>query len=245
MLNLRRPVGKVVALLILLAGLTTARGRAQSICGLRSTASAIAADVHLLGKGFSAAPKAAVERENLKWELPVAAATGVLIGAVDRPAADRIQSQSLQDAAGRWSNIGLGMELGASAAAWGMGCAFHHPYAAGSGFKALEASGLALSVDMVLKTAFNRQYPYSPKSTGEFWEGGKSFPSGHTATSFAFASAIAHRYPHNKWIKWGSYALATGVSVSRYPAKKHFPSDILAGAPIGFLIGKYVVEHED
>jgi membrane-associated phospholipid phosphatase len=54
---------------------------------------------------------------------------------------------------------------------------------------------------------------------------------------------LAHRYPHNRWIKYGSYALATGVSVSRYPAKKHFPSDILVGAPIGYLVGRFVAEH--
>jgi hypothetical protein len=34
----------------------------------------------------------------------------------------------------------------------------------------------------------NRQYPYLHNSRGEFWEGGKSFPSGHAAASFAFAS---------------------------------------------------------
>ena len=55
---------------------------------------------------------------------------------------------------------------------------------------------------------------------------------------------MAHRYPHVWWIKWGSYALATTVSISRYPAKKHFPSDILVGIPVGFFIGKYMVEHD-
>ena len=107
----------------------------------------------------------------------------------------------------------------------------------------MEAAGLGLGIDLGLKIAFNRQYPYQGKSNGEFWEGGKSFPSGHTVTSFAFASAIAHRYPHKQWIKWGSYAMATGVSLSRLPAKKHFPSDVLVGIPIGYFIGRYVAEH--
>ena len=135
------------------------------------------------------------------------------------------------------------MELGSAGATWIYGCGAHHPYAAETGFKALEAAGLALAFDIGLKLAFNRQYPYSPHSSGEFWEGGKSFPSGHTAISFAFASVMAHRYPHNRWIKWGSYALATGVSFSRYPAKKHFPSDIVAGVPVGYLIGRYLATH--
>src|SRR6266566_92952 len=72
---------------------------------------------------------------------------------------------------------------------------------------------------------------------GKFWGGGRSFPSGHSATSFAFAAVVAHRYPKNKWVKWGAYALATGVSLSRYAAKKHYPSDILIGATLGYVTG--------
>jgi membrane-associated phospholipid phosphatase len=201
------------------------------------------ADVGQFGHGLTEVPRGVAKPANLKWELPFAAATGVLIGVGDEWAADRIQSLPLQQTAAKWSNIGLGAELGASGVTWIIGCATHRPYAAESGFKALEAAGLGLGVDLGLKVAFNRQYPYQQHSTGEFWEGGKSFPSGHTVTSFALASALAHRYPHNPWIKWGSYALATGVSLSRLPAKKHFPSDVLVGVPIGYFIGRYVAEH--
>lgn len=212
-------------------------------CGVGSTASGLATDAAGFGRGLTTVPRESVKPQNLKWELPMAAGTAVLIAWVDKPAADRIQSVSLQNTAARWSNIGLGMELGTAGATWLIGCAGKHEYAAETGFKALEASGLALTLDLGLKVAFNRQYPYSTKSSGEFWEGGKSFPSGHAATSFAFASAMAHRYPHNRWIKWGSYALATGVSLSRYPAKKHFLSDIAVGAPVGYFVGRYIGEH--
>ena len=61
--------------------------------------------------------------------------------------------------------------------------------------------------------------------------------------SFAFASALAHRYPHNHWLQFGVYALATGVSLSRYPAKKHYLSDILVGSTLGYVTGTYVAEH--
>jgi membrane-associated phospholipid phosphatase len=54
---------------------------------------------------------------------------------------------------------------------------------------------------------------------------------------------IAHRYPNKRWLKWSAYALATGVSLSRYPAKKHYPSDILMGATIGYVNGIYLAEH--
>lgn len=231
---------------VLFCVLAALPGAAQntSPCGLRTTLGVIPADLESFGHGVTTVPRALAKPKNLKWEIPFAAATGVLIGYGDQVAADRIQSTNMQDAAKKASNIGLAVGLGSSAAAWMIGCATHHSYAAESGFKALEAAGVALGVDLGLKAAFNRQYPYTTKSSGEFWEGGKSFPSGHSATSFALASAMAHRYPHNWWIKWGSYALATTVSVSRFPAKKHFPSDILVGAPIGFFIGKYMAEHD-
>jgi membrane-associated phospholipid phosphatase len=46
-------------------------------------------------------------------------------------------------------------------------------------------------------------------------------------------------------VKLGAYALATGVSLSRYPAKKHFPSDILIGATIGYVTGTYLANHSE
>ncbi len=195
------------------------------------------------GHGLKAAPRSAVRPRNLKWELPILAATGVLIAKVDRPADNRIQSMSLQQTAGRWSNIGLGLEIGSAAIAYGIGRGKHHSYLRDTGFKALAAMGAAGTVDLALKLAFDRQFPFKPGSTGKFWGGGRAFPSGHSATSFAFAAVIAHRYPKNKWVKWGAYALATGVSLSRYPAKRHYPSDILIGATLGYVTGTYLAEH--
>lgn len=194
------------------------------------------------GHGLKAVPRGVVRPNNLKWELPILAATGVLIAKVDRPADNRIQSKSLQQTAGQWSNVGLGLEIGSAALAYGIGCGKHHSYLRDTGFRALAAMGAAGTVDLALKLTFDRQFPYTPNSTGKFWGGGRSFPSGHSATSFAFAAVIAHRYPHKRWLKWSAYALATGVSLSRYPAKKHFPSDILIGATLGYVTGTYLAK---
>jgi membrane-associated phospholipid phosphatase len=117
------------------------------------------------------------------------------------------------------------------------------PYLANTGWTALEAMGAANVIGEAMKALLNRQYPYAPTAEGEFWEGGKSFPSGHAATSFAFASVIAHRYPHNWWVKVGVYGLATGVSLARVTGKKHFPSDVLVGGTIGYISGTYLVDH--
>ena len=195
------------------------------------------------GHGLEAVPRGVVRPSNLKWELPILAATGVMIAKVDRPADNRIQSKSLRQTAGQWSNVGLGIEIGSAALGYGTGCGKHNSYLRDTGFKALAAMGAANTVNLALKLAFDRQFPDKPGSTGKFWGGGRSFPSGHSATSFAFAAVVAHRYPQNKWLKWGAYALATGVSLSRYPAKKHYPSDILIGATLGYVTGTYLAEH--
>lgn len=193
--------------------------------------------------GLKAIPRGAVRPANLKWELPILAATGLLIAKADLPADNRIQSQSLRQTADLWSNVGLGLEIGSGALTYGLGCGTHRSNLRDTGFRALAAMGVAGTEDLALKLTFDRQFPFTPGSTGKFWGGGRSFPSGHSATSFAFAAVVAHRYPHNKWIKWSSYALATGVALSRYPAKRHYPSDILMGATVGYVTGTYLAEH--
>jgi len=215
----------------------------ESGCSIRTFSHETWTEASQFVHGLKAAPRSAVRPRNLEWELPIVAATGVLIAKIDRPADNRIQSLSLQQTAGRWSNIGLGLEIGSAALAYGIGCGKHHSYLRDTGFKALAAMGAAGTMDLALKLTFDRQFPYTPNSTGKFWGSGRSFPSGHSATSFAFAAVVAHRYPKNKWVKWSAYALATGVSLSRYPAKKHYPSDILIGATLGYVTGTYLAAH--
>lgn len=61
-----------------------------------------------------------------------------------------------------------------------------------------------------------------------------SFPSGHTASSFATAGAFF--YYGNK--KWGIFALilASLIGFSRLYLGVHYPSDVLFGALLGMLI---------
>jgi PAP2 superfamily len=220
--------------------------RAQSTsrgCGVSSTTHQVFSHAGPLLRAMEHAPRNAIRLENLKWELPIAAATGVLIAEGDRPAADRIQGRSIQQLARLWSNVGLGTEIGAGFATWGVGCIGRKPSLRDNGLTALTAMGAAGTLDLALKLAFDREFPYKPGSHGDFWGGGRSFPSGHAATSFAFAAAIAHRYPHNRWVKWGAYGLATGVALSRYPGKKHYLSDILVGSTLGYVTGVYVSDH--
>ena len=61
-----------------------------------------------------------------------------------------------------------------------------------------------------------------------------SFPSGHTASSFAAATALAFFYPRAAPL---AYTVATGVAASRVHLGVHFPSDAAVGGVIGIGIG--------
>jgi undecaprenyl-diphosphatase len=61
-----------------------------------------------------------------------------------------------------------------------------------------------------------------------------SFPSGHTASSFAAATALAFFYPKAAPL---AYTVATGVGMSRVHLGVHFPSDAAVGGAIGIGIG--------
>jgi membrane-associated phospholipid phosphatase len=64
----------------------------------------------------------------------------------------------------------------------------------------------------------------------------KSFPSGHTATAFVGAHILFKEYKDTSpWIGVAGYAIATGTGLLRITNKKHWLSDVSAGAGIGIL----------
>lgn len=63
---------------------------------------------------------------------------------------------------------------------------------------------------------------------------GYSFPSGHSASSFAAATAV---YMHNKKLGIPAYIMAALIAFSRLYFYVHFPSDVIIGSLLGVLIG--------
>lgn len=63
----------------------------------------------------------------------------------------------------------------------------------------------------------------------------RSFPSGHTSTSFAAAATLYKR--QGKAVGIPAFAVASLVGVARIEAKKHFYYDVLVGAGIGMATG--------
>ena len=68
---------------------------------------------------------------------------------------------------------------------------------------------------------------------------GSSFPSGHAAAAFSIATVIARRYGDHHWVPYMCYGVAALVAFSRIPDRAHFPSDVFAGAAIGYAITRY------
>ncbi len=80
-----------------------------------------------------------------------------------------------------------------------------------------------------LKTVANRKRPGDSRSY-------QSFPSGHTSTTFATATALTYSYGWKAAVI--TYPLAIYTGASRMADDRHWLSDVVAGAYLGFLIGR-------
>jgi undecaprenyl-diphosphatase len=102
---------------------------------------------------------------------------------------------------------------------------------------AAAATGAASLVAHLLKQLFDRERPSvaDPDLASLVpIPGNPSFPSGHSATAFAAATAVAILCPRMR--PW-ALAIAAAVALSRVYLRVHFPLDVLAGAAIGAGVG--------
>ena len=82
-----------------------------------------------------------------------------------------------------------------------------------------------------LKASIHRMRPDQSDSN--------SFPSGHTSDCFAMATVVNNYYGK----KWGipAYTFAALVGISRIEKDKHWPSDVISGATLGYLAGRSAI----
>lgn len=207
---------------------------------LPTTVAQLKADTVRYGRALPSVPRNMVRPDNLKWEVPVGGTAAILAQWVDVRASNRIRSEPFTTGTDDASNWLIGTQFGAAALTFLTGCASGRDHARQAGFATMEAAAYGALSDLALKAAFNREYPSKVGGDGRFWHGGKSFPSAHAATSWAMAAAMARHYEHKRWVKWASYGAATGVTALRFTARKHFPSDLVIGGALGYLIGTSV-----
>jgi hypothetical protein len=121
-------------------------------------------------------------------------------------------------------------ELGASFAAYGLGRASGNGCLARIGADLFRAQLMAEGLTFGLKQATRRARPEGS---------GYSFPSGHTAVSFASATVLQQ---HLGWkVGVPAYAVATYVAASRVGNKRHYLSDVVFGAALGITAGRTTV----
>jgi membrane-associated phospholipid phosphatase len=184
-----------------------------------------------------------IRQEDIKWLFPLGVGTAGFI-LIDRKVTEDVSEASgLRRPSNIVSQAGAGPLVAVPLSMIVLGHFSHNARTARAGSAGLEAflhSGLIVQV---IKTATNRERPNKTVGDGGFWDGGKSFPSGHAITTWSFAAAMSDQYPDKKWVRISGYSVATAVSFARVGSLNHFPSDVLVGSSVGWLIGHYVSRH--
>ncbi len=185
---------------------------------------------------------------DLLWIAPFGLATGVAIDYDAHALRTLGYHPKQQNTFDQLSNVGaVYLPIAAIAGGYAAGAWRKDDYLQQTAVLSAEAILDAQIINLPLKYAINRQTPDQGDGTGRFWPhgtrtwpDGQSMPSGHALTAWSMAHVVAARYPG-----WGprlaAYGVATAVSASRVMARQHFPSDVVVGSTLGYLIGGYVV----
>lgn len=186
-----------------------------------------------------------VHRSDAKWMGPLAVSSAILF------ATDRRSAGKLEEPGDHRSRLRISSDIsqggafyttgGVAATFYLVGRATHNARARETGLLSMEALVDSALVTTVLKTASQRPRPPVDDASGEFFDGGRSFPSGHAASAWSVATVIASEYgQHRPFVRFAAYGLAAAISMSRFTGQNHFLSDVLIGSAIGYGVGRYV-----
>ena len=128
----------------------------------------------------------------------------------------------------------LGTLLGAASVTYAYGRLRDQPKVSHVGMDLLRALAVSEGITQPLKYATQRERPdHSSKN---------SFPSGHAADTFAFATALER---HLGWrYAVPAYVFSSYVAISRLPANRHWLSDAVFGSAVGIIAGRTVTSRE-
>ena len=128
----------------------------------------------------------------------------------------------------------LGTLLGSASAVYAVGRIKDQPKVSHVGMDLIESLAMAEALTQTLKYTTRRERPDGSSKN--------SFPSGHAADTFAFATALER---HLNWrYSVPAYIFASYVALSRLPANRHWLSDAVFGSAVGIIAGRTVTSHE-
>lgn len=182
-----------------------------------------------------------IQRADTKWLVPGGIGLMALF-TTDRITGDEMGESDRQvGASNAVSHAGAVYTLGAVAGTfYFLGRQKNDARARETGLLSAEALADGLIVSGALKVITRRTRPAGGIERSEFFDGGSSFPSGHSTQVWAVATVIASEYHDRRSVQIAAFATATAVSVARFTGQKHYLGDVLAGSAIGYGIGKYV-----
>lgn len=182
-----------------------------------------------------------LERTDMKWVVPSSIGLMALF-TTDRITGDEIfETNRPVNLSRHISNAGSIYGLGAVATTfYVIGRKTGNYRARETGLLSAEALINSAIVEGVLKEITQRARPADGVERSEFFDGGSSFPSGHSTQAWAVAAVIASEYKHRPAVQIAAYGIASAVSVARFTGHKHYISDVVAGSALGYGIGKFV-----
>jgi membrane-associated phospholipid phosphatase len=101
----------------------------------------------------------------------------------------------------------------------------------------------AMTYDMVDAVVCNFGYAeaikYAVRRERPNGDNNQSFPSGHASNAFTIATVVERHYGWKLGVP--AYVIAGVVGASRIQQDKHYVSDVVAGATLGYIVGRTVV----
>jgi Capsule assembly protein Wzi/PAP2 superfamily len=138
-----------------------------------------------------------------------------------------------------FSNMGAASLIGTAGSLYLWGKMRHNEHMRETGLLSGEAVIDSYLAATAIKSAAGRERPYVDHAEGRFRQGGNSFPSEHATAAWSVAGVLAHEYP-GPLTKLFAYGLAGAISASRVTGQEHFPSDVLVGSVLGYLVAQHV-----
>jgi hypothetical protein len=173
-------------------------------------------------------------KENLFW-----VGVGGGLGLAVHPADDEVNeslvnSEFAHDFFGPGRVLGsLPLLLGTATTTYIVGRVRDQPRVSHVGMDLIEALTISEMVTQTLKFTTQRERPDGSNM--------RSFPSGHAADTFAFATALERHLGWRGAVP--AYAVASYVAISRLPANRHWLSDAVFGSTVGIIAGRTVTRH--